>query len=91
MTISAFRKSALLFICAGIAAWNAATAADDPQRIDVNNPRRIDVDNLFPATGALVIWVEPNNGQGSVFYVEIPAAADPPGMTHMGQKTAARR
>ena len=37
------------------------------------------------------IWVEPNNGQGSVFYVEIPAAADPPGMTHMGQKTAARR
>jgi two-component system phosphate regulon sensor histidine kinase PhoR len=36
------------------------------------------------------IWVEPNNGQGSVFYVEIPAAADP-GMTHMGQKTAARR
>jgi PAS domain S-box-containing protein len=36
------------------------------------------------------IWVEPNNGQGSVFYVEIPAAADA-GLTRMGQKAAARR
>jgi signal transduction histidine kinase len=36
------------------------------------------------------IWVEPNNGQGSVFYVEIPAAVDA-GLTRMGQKAAARR
>jgi len=25
------------------------------------------------------IWVEPNDGQGSVFYVEIPAASEPLG------------
>jgi signal transduction histidine kinase len=23
------------------------------------------------------IWVEPNDGRGSIFYVEIPTAADP--------------
>jgi PAS domain S-box-containing protein len=36
------------------------------------------------------IWVEPNGGQGSVFYVEIPAAA-PVEVTQTGQKAAARR
>ena len=36
------------------------------------------------------IWVEPNDGEGSIFYVEIPAAADSR-MTHMGQKAEARR
>jgi PAS domain S-box-containing protein len=36
------------------------------------------------------IWVEPNGGQGSVFYVEIPAAA-PLEVTQTGQKAAARR
>jgi PAS domain S-box-containing protein len=37
------------------------------------------------------IWVEPNNGQGSVFYVEIPAALQAEsGLTHL-QKAAIRR
>jgi signal transduction histidine kinase len=36
------------------------------------------------------IWVEPNEGPGSVFHVEIPAAAQPE-PTHMGQKAASRR
>jgi PAS domain S-box-containing protein len=35
------------------------------------------------------IWVEPNGSQGSVFYVEIPAAA-PVEVTQMGQKAAVR-
>jgi PAS domain S-box-containing protein len=35
------------------------------------------------------IWVEPNDGQGSVFYVEIPAAGGPH-LTHMGQNAASR-
>src|SRR5262249_11833943 len=35
------------------------------------------------------VWVEGNEGPGSVFYVEIPAAGDPD-MTHMGQKAASR-
>ncbi len=36
------------------------------------------------------IWVEPNADQGSVFYVEIPAAGGPH-LTHMGQKAALGR
>jgi signal transduction histidine kinase len=36
------------------------------------------------------IWVEPNREQGSVFYVQIPAAAQPD-LTRMGQKAASRR
>jgi signal transduction histidine kinase len=36
------------------------------------------------------IWVEPNGGQGSVFYVEIPAAA-PLEVTQTSQKAAVRR
>jgi PAS domain S-box-containing protein len=36
------------------------------------------------------IWVEPNGGQGSVFYVEIPAAA-PLEVTQTGEKAAVRR
>jgi PAS domain S-box-containing protein len=36
------------------------------------------------------IWVTPNVTQGSVFYVEIPAAAEMD-LTHMGQKAASRR
>ena len=36
------------------------------------------------------IWVEPNDSEGSIFYVEIPATGDNR-MTHMGQKAAARR
>jgi PAS domain S-box-containing protein len=36
------------------------------------------------------IWVEPNDEQGSVFYVEIPAAGGPH-LTHMGQKAALGR
>jgi PAS domain S-box-containing protein len=35
------------------------------------------------------IWVEANNGQGSVFYVEIPAAVEPE-PARMGQKAALR-
>jgi PAS domain S-box-containing protein len=37
------------------------------------------------------IWVEPNGSAGSVFYVEIPAAAARLEVTQMGQKAAARR
>jgi PAS domain S-box-containing protein len=36
------------------------------------------------------IWVEPNGDQGSVFYVEIPAAA-PVGVTQTGQKAGVRQ
>ncbi|OLD98431.1 MAG: hypothetical protein AUG91_09160 [Actinobacteria bacterium 13_1_20CM_4_69_9] len=36
------------------------------------------------------IWVEPNDSEGSIFYVEIPATGDNR-LTHMGQKAAARR
>ena len=36
------------------------------------------------------IWVEPNDCEGSIFFVEIPAAGHT-GMTHMGQKEAAGR
>jgi PAS domain S-box-containing protein len=35
------------------------------------------------------VWVEGNEGPGSVFYVELPAAGDPE-VTHMGQKAASR-
>jgi hypothetical protein len=45
-------KSALLFVCAFIAAATSV-AAQDSSHIDVNN--------LFPSLGALVIWVEPND------------------------------
>ena len=37
------------------------------------------------------IWVEPNNGQGSIFYVEIPAAAEPEPKAKGRGKAAVRR
>jgi hypothetical protein len=53
MFVSGFHKSGLCVAGLAIVAANIAIGADDP--------RRIDVDNLFPTTGALVIWAGPNN------------------------------
>jgi hypothetical protein len=57
----------LLFTALALGAGALSVLAEDPRRIDVNN--------LFPSTGAYVIWVDPNN------------AGVPPGILALGTGT----